>query len=264
MPLDLRLWSLLVNDSDSQSDECFVCFRFPQSPDCVQSLPPLWPPFPTRRAHLISNPHTVVMTDRMDEGPDAGAETTVAAVAADSSSSSGAAAAAAASPSASLSNPLLLPLLLDSKLRFILELEFVEMLASPHYLHFLAQSRYLSNPSFLNYLAYLQYWHEPAYLPFIAHPHCLYFLDLLHVSDAFRAACLNPAYINLIHEQTFFHWRSARYNTFIDAETKRDAARAKKAAATAAAAKEEQQQVKSEHGDATQPPADAQKGQHGS
>ena len=198
-----------------------------------------------------------VMTDRMDDGPDVGVAT-AAAASADS--------AAAPAPSASLANPALLPLLHDQKLRFILELEFVEMLASPQYLHFLAQSRYLSQPAFLNYLAYLQYWHNPEYLPFIAHPHALYFLDLLHVSEAFRSACLNPAFINLMHEQTFFHWRSSRYNTFVEAEAKRDAARAKKAAAAAAAtaAKEQEQQLKDEHGDATQPLADPQKGQHGS
>ena len=62
--------------------------------------------------------------------------------------------------------------------RFELELELVQSLASPAYLHFLATSKYLADPSFLAFLSYLQYWGEPEYSRFLIYPGCLHFLDL--------------------------------------------------------------------------------------
>ncbi|OWA54129.1 putative Mediator of RNA polymerase II transcription subunit 31 [Hypsibius exemplaris] len=44
---------------------------------------------------------------------------------------------------------------------FQVELEFVQCLANPHYLNFLAQHGYLKEKSFINYLKYLQYWKQP-------------------------------------------------------------------------------------------------------
>lgn len=85
----------------------------------------------------------------------------------------------------------------------------------------LAQSRYLVDPAFLNYLSYLQYWHLPEYVKFISHPHCLYFLDLLQ-TPIFRTALLHPSYVNLLHEQQYFHWTSGRFNRFMEAEQKRE------------------------------------------
>jgi len=125
-------------------------------------------------------------------------------------------------------DPSQLLLLQDPKMRFTLELEFVEMLANPHYLHFLAQSRFLDDPVFINYLRYLQYFHRPEYLPFVTHPACLYFLDLLLLAP-FRAALLNPAYITLMHDQAYWHWRSGRYNRFTEAEQRREAKQAQAA-----------------------------------
>lgn len=40
--------------------------------------------------------------------------------------------------------------------RFIMDLEFVELLASPQYLCILAQKCVLDKPTFLNYITYLQ------------------------------------------------------------------------------------------------------------
>lgn len=85
----------------------------------------------------------------------------------------------------------------------------------------LAQSRFLVDPAFLNYLSYLQYWHSPPYVQYITHPHCLYFLDMLR-SESFRSALLRPAYITLLHEQQFWHWRSGKYNRYMEAEQKRE------------------------------------------
>ncbi|KAL4519353.1 hypothetical protein Ndes2526A_g00442 [Nannochloris sp. 'desiccata'] len=95
--------------------------------------------------------------------------------------------------------------------RFQLELEFVQCLASPHYLNFLAQSRYLDDPAFLAFLEYLKYWKQPEYARFILYPHAIYFLDLLQQAD-FRSAISNPNYKELVHTQQFYSWLHYRNN----------------------------------------------------
>ena len=54
-----------------------------------------------------------------------------------------------------------------NKARFELELEFVQSLANPFYLHSLAQQGILNQPAFINFLQYLQYWKEKEYARFI-------------------------------------------------------------------------------------------------
>lgn len=54
-----------------------------------------------------------------------------------------------------------------NRARFELELEFVQSLANPYYLHSLAQQNILEQPAFINYLAYLQYFREKDYARFI-------------------------------------------------------------------------------------------------
>ena len=49
----------------------------------------------------------------------------------------------------------------NQRIRFQVELEFVQCLANPHYLKFLAQSGHLKDKNFINYLEYLQYWKQP-------------------------------------------------------------------------------------------------------
>ena len=44
------------------------------------------------------------------------------------------------------------------RVRFQTELEFVQCLGNPNYLHFLAQRGYFKESTFINYLSYLQYW----------------------------------------------------------------------------------------------------------
>ena len=90
------------------------------------------------------------------------------------------------------------------------ELEFVQALASPEYLHCtperalpclparlashtdrargadLAQHRYLDDPRFIAYLGYLQYWRRPPYCTYLVFPHCLRMLELLQVGRAPR------------------------------------------------------------------------------
>ena len=63
------------------------------------------------------------------------------------------------------------PLPLDPKAanraKFELELEFIQALANPFYLHSLAQQNILEQPAFVNYLEYLLYWKEKDYARFI-------------------------------------------------------------------------------------------------
>lgn len=55
----------------------------------------------------------------------------------------------------------------QNRARFELELEFVQSLANPFYLHSLAQQGILKQPAFINFLNYLQYWKEKDYARFI-------------------------------------------------------------------------------------------------
>lgn len=54
-----------------------------------------------------------------------------------------------------------------NRARFELELEFVQSLANPYYLHSLAQQGILKQPAFINFLEHLQYWKEKDYARFI-------------------------------------------------------------------------------------------------
>ncbi|XVF08547.1 hypothetical protein REPUB_Repub07fG0012600 [Reevesia pubescens] len=99
----------------------------------------------------------------------------------------------------------------DGRQRFLLELEFVQCLANPTYIHYLAQNRYFEDEAFIGYLKYLQYWQRPEYIKFIMYPHCLYFLELLQNAN-FRNAMAHPANKELTHRQQFFFWKNYRNN----------------------------------------------------
>uniref|UniRef100_A0A8C1UZI3 Mediator of RNA polymerase II transcription subunit 31 n=1 Tax=Cyprinus carpio TaxID=7962 RepID=A0A8C1UZI3_CYPCA len=71
--------------------------------------------------------------------------------------------------------------------RFQLELEFVQCLANPNYLNFLAQRGYLREKPFVNYLKYLLYWKEPEYAKF-----------LNEFSDQLQSSVSHPSEIILI------------------------------------------------------------------
>ncbi|KAG8487915.1 hypothetical protein CXB51_018215 [Gossypium anomalum] len=99
----------------------------------------------------------------------------------------------------------------DGRQRFLLELEFVQCLANPTYIHYLAQNRYFEDEAFIGYLKYLQYWQRPEYIKFIMYPHCLYFLELLQNAN-FRNAMAHPANKEVAHRQQFFFWKNYRNN----------------------------------------------------
>lgn len=99
----------------------------------------------------------------------------------------------------------------DGRQRFLLELEFVQCLSNPIYIHYLAQNRYFEDEAFIGYLKYLQYWQRPEYLKFIMYPHCLYFLELLQTAS-FRNAMAHPGNKELAHRQQFYFWKNYRNN----------------------------------------------------
>lgn len=113
----------------------------------------------------------------------------------------------------------------------LLQLEFVQSLASPAYLHYLATSGILNQKQFLDFLRYLRYWKQPQYAKYLSYPHCLYFLDLLvppgedgdgddndsnansntaTISDSgetFRREMSQVQFRNFVHEQQFYSWQ---------------------------------------------------------
>ena len=76
--------------------------------------------------------------------------------------------------------------------RFELELEFVQLLANPQYLIYLAASKTLTQPEFVAYLKYLLYWTKPPYVQYLSFPAAtLRALEMLQ-SEAFRKDVLRP------------------------------------------------------------------------
>jgi len=103
------------------------------------------------------------------------------------------------------------------------ELEFLSLLANPFYLHHLAAHSYLSQPHFLTYLAYLLHsYSAPPLLELLPFPHSLHNLRLLVGSSEFRRECGRREYVELLHAQQFWHWRSFRYGRYREDMEKRE------------------------------------------
>ncbi|KAK1137918.1 hypothetical protein QLX08_008179 [Tetragonisca angustula] len=94
----------------------------------------------------------------------------------------------------------------QQRLRFQVELEFVQCLANPNYLNFLAQRGYFKDSTFINYLKYLLYWKEPEYAKYLKYPMCLYFLDLLQY-EHFRREVVNSQCTKFIDDQQILLWQ---------------------------------------------------------
>mmetsp|Transcript_39498 Transcript_39498/g.65504 ORF Transcript_39498/g.65504 Transcript_39498/m.65504 type:complete len:110 (-) Transcript_39498:109-438(-) len=90
--------------------------------------------------------------------------------------------------------------------RFEAELEFVQALANPEYLHYLAQNRYFDDDAFVRYLCYLQYWREPRYCRYLVFPHCLRMLELLQTAS-FRSALKRSDFKDIVFRQQHWHWK---------------------------------------------------------
>lgn len=94
----------------------------------------------------------------------------------------------------------------QQRIRFQVELEFVQCLANPNYLNFLAQRGYFKDSTFINYLKYLLYWKEPEYAKYLKYPMCLYFLDLLQY-EHFRREVVNSQCTKFIDDQQILLWQ---------------------------------------------------------
>merc|ERR1712127_274399 len=93
----------------------------------------------------------------------------------------------------------------EARKRFQIELEFVQSLANPNYLNFLAQRGYFRNQTFLNYLKYLMYWTKPEYVKYIMYPQCLSLLELLQ-HEQFLKEIVNAQCSKYIDEQLLLIW----------------------------------------------------------
>eukprot|EP00043_Microstomoeca_roanoka_P004723 m.51442 g.51442 ORF g.51442 m.51442 type:complete len:141 (-) comp12624_c0_seq4:539-961(-) len=89
--------------------------------------------------------------------------------------------------------------------RFHAELEFVQALANPRYLTFLAQYEFLKDQRFVNYLKYLLYWKRPEYAVYLKYPQCLHFLGLLQ-NSAFRKELEVASYGEYVENQQLLQW----------------------------------------------------------
>jgi mediator of RNA polymerase II transcription subunit 31 len=93
----------------------------------------------------------------------------------------------------------------EDRKRFQIELEFVQSLANPDYLNYLAQHGYFKNEKFINYLKYLMYWKRPEYVKYISYPQCLALLELLQ-HEKFLKEIANQQCSKYINEQLLLLW----------------------------------------------------------
>ncbi|KNE54879.1 hypothetical protein AMAG_00825 [Allomyces macrogynus ATCC 38327] len=105
----------------------------------------------------------------------------------------------------------------EQRRRFEIELEFVQCLANPHYLHHLAQTGFLDKKESINYLEYLQYWKSQEYAKLIAYPQCLFFLDLLQ-EPGFRTAMRARENADFLAHRQALHWHTFRNRNMIVAQ----------------------------------------------
>lgn len=94
----------------------------------------------------------------------------------------------------------------ENKKRFVRELEFVQALANPQYLNFLATQNYFNDPAFCRFLQYLLYWDTPKYSKYIRYPQCLFYLHQLQ-DPQFRTFLSNPVNIMNINYHTSQWWK---------------------------------------------------------
>ena len=90
--------------------------------------------------------------------------------------------------------------------RFEAELEFVQALANPEYLHHLAQNRYLGDPDFLAFLSTCSTG-ASGNCKYLQFPHCLRMLELLD-NGAFRTALKRADFKDMVLTQQHGHWKA--------------------------------------------------------
>eukprot|EP01057_Protomagalhaensia_wolfi_P003341 Protomagalhaensia_wolfi_Nauph_80__3340@NODE_33_length_4594_cov_158_586169_g26_i0_p4_GENE_NODE_33_length_4594_cov_158_586169_g26_i0NODE_33_length_4594_cov_158_586169_g26_i0_p4_ORF_typecomplete_len124_score19_20Med31/PF05669_12/1_1e31_NODE_33_length_4594_cov_158_586169_g26_i06701041 len=90
--------------------------------------------------------------------------------------------------------------------RFICELEFVQCMANPDYLHWLAKERYFQDARFIAYLKYLRYWKQPEYVLYLVYPQGLTIIDYCLESKEFRENLKDPQAILSLKKQQAYSW----------------------------------------------------------
>uniref|UniRef100_A0A914KFL1 Mediator of RNA polymerase II transcription subunit 31 n=1 Tax=Meloidogyne incognita TaxID=6306 RepID=A0A914KFL1_MELIC len=93
----------------------------------------------------------------------------------------------------------------EARKRFEIECEFVQALANPSYLNYLAQKGYFKADYFVNYLKYLLYFKWPAYSRTLKYPQCLYLLECLQHAE-FREAIASTDNARYIEDQLLLQW----------------------------------------------------------
>ncbi|CAI4223676.1 unnamed protein product [Auanema sp. JU1783] len=94
----------------------------------------------------------------------------------------------------------------EQRRRFEIECEFVQALANPHYLNYLAQRGHFKEEHFVNYLKYLLYWKKPEYARTLKYPQCLHFLEAVQEPE-FREAIQAGAPAKFIEDQQVLQWQ---------------------------------------------------------
>ena len=96
------------------------------------------------------------------------------------------------------------------RLRFELELEFVNLMADMSYVAHLSTEGYLQKPSFLRYLRYLlTTWSAPAYAKHVRFPLSLLHLRLAVHDEAFRELASNAVAAAELRGAEIAAWRAA-------------------------------------------------------
>lgn len=109
--------------------------------------------------------------------------------------------------------PQLLDLRGDMSRRFIEELEFVQFLANPDYVHWIARQGYFEEPAFVKFLEYLRYWRNPPYVYHVAFPQGLSMLEML-MDSSFRCQLHRPDARTVLMQQLMLQWGSSTEEEF--------------------------------------------------
>lgn len=101
--------------------------------------------------------------------------------------------------------PRLQDLVQEKPRRFVEELEFLECLANPEYVHWLASQTYFENPSFIEFLKYLNYWRSPPHVHFVRFPQALRMLEMMSNAQV-RSRLRNPEVGIALTSQLMSRW----------------------------------------------------------
>ena len=93
-------------------------------------------------------------------------------------------------------------------LRLVQDIEFLQLLTNPNYLHYLSNNGYFQDNQFINYLKYLSYLNNPKFKRFITYSRCFIILNLLD-NSVFRDELSNVNFISYLHSVIDNDWSSS-------------------------------------------------------